>query len=136
AMTEVLQMRLVEMIREQLGGTYSISASPANQRMPNPEYSVTIQFGCDPQRTDSLVRAVLQEVERFKTSGPTETQLNNERQALLKEFEGSIKTNSYLVAQISARYVNGEDPAGVWKVQDYYEKLDAATIRQAARTYL
>ena len=29
-----------------------------------------------------------------------------------------------------------EDPAGVWQVSDYYGKLDAKGIQQAAVTYL
>jgi zinc protease len=119
-----------------LGGTYGISVSQTYQKIPNPEYVVAIQFGCDPKRTEDLVTRVFQEVERLKANGPTGTQLNDERQALLKEYEAKIKTNTYLLGQISAKYLNGEDPAGLWLIPDYYQKLDAATIQRAARTYL
>src|SRR6476646_3143261 len=62
AMAEVLQTRLLETIREELGGTYSISARPSIQRNPNPEYSITIQFGCAPERTDDLIKRVFEEI--------------------------------------------------------------------------
>jgi zinc protease len=136
AMAEVLQTRLLETIREELGGTYSISASQSYQKIPNPEYSITIDFGCAPQRTDDLIKRVFEEIEKFKTNGPTEKQLTDEKEALLREFETNIMLNDYLVGQITFRYQNSDDPAGIWKVPEFYRKLDAATIQEAARTYL
>jgi zinc protease len=136
AMARVLQSRLQETIREELGGTYSITVSENYERIPRPEYSVSIQFGSDPQRTDDLDKRVLEEIEALKTSGPTEKQVNDVKQAFLREFETNIKQNSYVLGQIVLRYQSGDDIAGIWKVPDYYQKLDAATIQQAAKTYL
>lgn len=136
AMAEVLQTRLLETIREELGGTYSINASPSYQRIPNPEYSITIQFGCAPERADDLIKRVFQEIEKLKTNGPTEKQVNDKKEALLREFETSSKLNNYLLSQIAFRYQFGEDPAGLWNIADYYKKIDGAMIQQAAKTYL
>ena len=136
AMSEVLQTRLLELIREELGGTYSITASPSYQKIPNPVYSITIDFGCAPQRTDDLIKRVFQEIEKFKTDGPTAKQLTDEKEALLREFEINSKLNNYLLSQITAKYQIGEDPAGLWKIPEYYQKIDAAMIQQAAKTYL
>ena len=136
AMSDVLQTRLLETIREELGGTYSIGALPSYQRIPKPEYSIMIQFGCSPDRADDLVKRVFQEIEKLKTEGPTEKQVNDEREALLRDFETSSKLNSYLVGQIALRYQSGEDPAALWNVPEYYKKVDAAMIQQAAKTYL
>ena len=37
---------------------------------------------------------------------------------------------------MAQRYENHEDPAGLLNLPDYYRKIDAAMIQQAARTYL
>jgi zinc protease len=136
AMAEVLQTRLLETIREELGGTYSIGAGPSYQRIPNQEYSITIQFGCAPDRSDDLIKRVFQEIEKLKTNGPTEKQVNDEKEALLREFETSSKLNTYLLNQIALRYQAGEDAAGIWSIPEYYKKIDGAMIQQAAKTYL
>ncbi|HJY29803.1 MAG TPA: insulinase family protein [Pyrinomonadaceae bacterium] len=136
AMSEILQNRLMEVIREELGGTYGISAGSSYSKFPKPEYSITIQFGSSPDRTDDLIKRVFEEIEKFKTNGPTEKQLNDEKEALIREFETSSKQNGYLLTQIQARYFNGEDPAGVWLVPEFYKKIDAATVQEAARLYL
>jgi zinc protease len=135
AMTQILQTRLLETIREELGGTYSITVGGNSQKIPIPDYEISVQFGSDPQRTDDLVKRVFDEIEKLKVDGPTEKQLNDEKEALQREFETSSKQNGYLLTQIAGKYQIGEDVAGIWNAPDLYKKLDAATIQQAAKTY-
>ncbi|MEK7834224.1 MAG: insulinase family protein, partial [Acidobacteriota bacterium] len=136
AMSEILGTRLLEIIREELGGTYGISANPSYQKIPNPEYSITIQFGSDPQRTDELVKRIFQEIELFKTKGPTEKQVTDQKEAMLREFETSTTQNGYFLSQLTSKYQLGEDPTGILAVPESYKKLDAAAIQQAAKKYL
>ncbi len=136
AMSEILQRRLLETIREELSGTYGINATPSYERIPNQNYSITIDFGSSPDRTEALIKRVFEEIERFKTEGPTEQQLTDQRETLLREFETNSKQNSYLVNQILFRYETGDDPAGIWMIPDYYKKIDKAMIMDAAKKYL
>jgi zinc protease len=136
AMAEVLQTRLLEAIREELGGTYSVSVGASSQRIPNPRYSIAIDFGCAPERADELIKRVFQEIELLRTKGPTEKQVADEKEALLREFETNSKLNNYLLSQFVVSYQTGEDPAVLWTLPEYYKKLDGAMIQQAAKTYL
>ena len=135
-MTRILQGSLLESLREELGGTYSVSVGQNVSKVPRPEYQVSIQFGSDPQRVDALVKRVFEEIEKLKANGPTEKQMTDEREAMLREFETSSKQNGYLLTQIAGKYQLGEDVAGVWDAPELYKKLDAASIQQAAKSYL
>jgi len=136
AMTQIVQTRLLETIREELGGTYSITVGPNTQKNPISEYSVNIQFSSDPQRADDLVKRVFEELEKIKATGPTEKQLNDEKEAMLRDFETSSKQNGFLLNNIAAKYQYGEDVAGIWDAPELYRKLDAKSIQEAAKTYL
>jgi zinc protease len=136
AMSEILERKLLETIREDLGGTYGVEVSPSYEKMPNPTYSITVDFGSSPDRTENLIKRVFQEIELFKTNGPTDKQVADEKEALLREFETNSKLNNYLLAQLTTKYRLGEDPAGIWHIPEYYNKIDKAMIQQAARTYL
>src|SRR6185369_12632580 len=87
AMSEILQTRLLELIREDLGGTYSITAGFGYTKYPHGDYSIQINFGSSPDRTDDLIKKVFEEIENFKAKGPTEKQLTDEKEALIREFE-------------------------------------------------
>ena len=136
ALGEILQRRLLETIRVDLGGTYSIGVNPTYEKFPNQIYSITITFGSAPDRTENLFKRVFEEIEKLKNDGPTDQQVNDEKEALIRDFQTNSKLNNFLLAQISARYENSEDPAGVWLIPDYYQKIDKAMIQQAAKTYL
>jgi zinc protease len=136
SMTEILSTRLLETIREELGGTYSISANYGFRKFPRGEYTISIDFGCDPARTENLIGRVFEEIEKYKIAGPTEKQLTAEREALLKDLDANMKLNGYLINQIKLKYQYGEDPVTMLDVPQYYRNLDAATVQQAAKTYL
>jgi zinc protease len=126
----------MQAIREDLGGTYSITAGQTYQKFPRPEYSVTIRFGSAPERTNDLIKRVFQEIDQFKTDGPTDKQISDEKVALLREFETNNRSNSFLVGQLSQEYQNGEEPGSFLEFPTSVNQLDAAAIQQAARRYL
>ncbi len=136
ALAHVLQSRLLQTIREDLGGTYSISASQNVQRHPNPEYFITIRFGSEPQRMDDLIARVFSEIEQFKLSGPSDKSVTDEKEGLLREFETNSKQNNYLASQMMSRYQYGEDVAGIWSIPEECKKVNAGMIQEAAKTYL
>jgi zinc protease len=136
ALGSVLDTRLREVVREELGGTYGVSASPSYAKVPIPRYDFTVSFGCAPQRTEELTRAVFKEIAALQADGPTEKQVNDAREAFMRDLETSMKDNSYLVSQISLRYQYGEDVKSLFSIADYYKQLTPAVIQDAARAYL
>jgi zinc protease len=136
AMAQVLEIRLRESLREDLGGTYSVSASAGYSKIPREDYSVTISFGCSPDRTDELVKGVFKEIEQLKTDGPSDKQVADVKETFLRDQETNMKQNGYLLAQIAARYQLGEDLTSLFNMSEYYNKITPAMVRDAARQYL
>jgi len=138
AMTLVLQSRLSDTIRQQLGGTYSITVNPDTDKFPRAEYSLRIDWTCDPARTADLVQRVFQEIEFVKATPLSSEQVTIIRDVLLREFEVNSQDNGYLLNQISQRYEDGEaaDVAAVGNVPAQIAALTGDAVRQAAQTYL
>ncbi|MEW5982799.1 MAG: insulinase family protein [Acidobacteriota bacterium] len=136
SLASILQTRLRETLREDLSGTYGASVSATYSKSPESQYAVQVGFTCNPARVDELIKATFREIDALRTSGPTERQVADVRAAMLRDLETNLRSNSYVMGQIYARYVDGEDPAGFFTIAPYYETLDAATILRAARTYL
>jgi zinc protease len=137
-MTLVLQSRLLDTIRQELGGTYSITATPDTAKFPRPEYSVRIDWTCDPARTATLVQRVFEEIAFVKATPLSPDQVTLIRGALLREFERNSQENGYLLNQISRRYEDGDvaDVAAVDHLPDRIAALTGDAIQQAAQTHL
>jgi zinc protease len=136
AMADVLQTRLRETLREELGGTYSVSVGASYDKIPREEYSVTIQFGSAPDRTEALVTRVFDEIAKLKADGPTDKQVSDVREQLLRVYETSMRQNGYLMSQIAFKYELGEPPATILEPPQHYRALTPAIVQAAAKEYL
>lgn len=136
ALGVVLETRLRVRLRESLGGTYGVQVDANASSIPRPRYSIKIDFGCDPARTEELVKNLFAEVQSLKASGPTEQEMNDARQALLRQHDSDLAQNDRLVAEISERYEQGEDVSDFFDLPQQYNRLSASSIQDAARRWL
>jgi zinc protease len=136
AMADTLGGNLQRTLREDLGGTYGVSVEPSYQKRPTQEYRFTINFSCDPARTDALVTAAFRVIDQFKAFGPSPSQAADARSGLARDFETNSERNDYLLNRILFKYEYGEDVKDVFDMSPYYEQVTVASVRDAARMYL
>lgn len=135
-MTDVLDLRLRDVLREDLGGTYGVSISSGAARDPVPQYSVRISFGADPQRLEALSKTVFEQIANFQREGPTADELARVKETQRREWETNLKRNAYWAGQIVARDRAGEPIADVLSFPQRLERATAEQLRDAARSYL
>ena len=58
------------------------------------------------------------------------------KETFLRDQETNMKQNGYLLGQIALRYEYNEDLSSLFNMADYYRKIDAAMVRDAAQKYL
>ena len=110
-LASVLEIRLRELLREALGGTYDVSVSGVASRIPREEYSFSIGFSSAPERTDELVRTVFAAIDTIRTAGPAERDLQKVIEAEARSRETALRQNGYWLGQIAYVAQTG-DPAG------------------------
>jgi zinc protease len=132
----ILDSKLREIVREELSGTYGVNIRPTYSKIPDEEYSLMINFGCDPARVDELVKAIFQEIENLRTKGPSDKDVSDAREGLFREYETGMKQNSWLLTQITAKYQLQEDPREILAIEKSFQTLSPQVIQEAARTYL
>jgi zinc protease len=135
-LSEVLQARLQQALRENLGGTYGVSVGAAYGQIPVPEYSVSINFSCAPDRTEELLKEAMSQVERLTANGPTEKEISDTREKLLRDQETGTKQNGYWVTQLLLRYQTGEPVDTLFSMPELYKAITPKMIHDAAKRYL
>ena len=135
AMAEVLQIRLRELLREDLGGTYGVGVSGGLSYRPDEEYSVTIQFGSDPERAEELSAVVFAEIERLKAEGPDAETIAKVRETQRRSKETNLRVNGYWRSQLSSYESAGRDIRTIPEY-DAIENWTAEEVQQAAIRYL
>jgi zinc protease len=136
ALARVLSIRLREVLREDLGGTYGVSVNGSASSRPEPSYTFSVQFGADPERLDELTTALFEEIGRIKEEGPREQDLVRVRETQRRERETNLRQNGYWVGQLQAYDREGLDFADMLRAEDRIASLDAQMIQEAARAWL
>jgi zinc protease len=131
----LLQMRLRDILREQLGGTYSVSADYSNT-MPSPGYGTTaISFGSAPENAERLTAEVLKEIARLAAEGPTEEDAQKVREQEKRELEEALKQNGYWLGALQSIITTGRDPAVMATSRARVDALTPATLKDAFVKY-
>ncbi|HKW46974.1 MAG TPA: insulinase family protein, partial [Gemmatimonadaceae bacterium] len=136
--TLLLQARLSDALREQLGATYAISAESEASRNPRPEYRVTINWTCDPAQVDALVKRVFQEVAAVRNTPISGEQIVRIRDFLQRDLDRVSTENGFFLNALVRHYENGE-PLKTDVVSEQSADIKALTgeaVTQAALKYL
>ena len=136
ALTTLYQMRLIESLREKLGGTYSPGVSGGCNREPRPEYSISVRFGSSPENVEALTAATFALIDSLQTTLPSAADVDKVKEQILRNREIELKENGYWLSNIMSRDQAGEDFAGLLApYDDMVRKLTAADLQNAAKQY-
>jgi zinc protease len=124
---ELLQMRLLERLRESLGGTYSVSVSANFSRRMRQEWQVAIQYGSAPEKADTMFAAVREELEKLRTTPATAAEMERVKEQQRREFEVSQKQNGYWMNTLRTRVEYG-DPLET--IGDYITLINGLTVEK------
>ena len=136
ALSELLDIKLREALRENLGGTYGVTVSASATRDPKPAYTFTFGFASAPERLEALTAAALAQIDSVKKFGTTPEYLTKVKEAAFRARETALKQNGYWLAQITSFEQNGwpleEIPSG----DKLIAGLTIADLQRAAQQFL
>jgi zinc protease len=131
----ILTDHLRSSLRELLGGTYSVSARFQHQFPVNGYSTMSVSFGCDPARADTLIAVTLAEVERFRREGPSAEDLSKEQEVQRRELETSLKQNGFWTGSMQTVSVLGWDPKRIAKRKERIDNLTRETVHGVVKKY-
>ena len=133
----VLDTRLREILREDLGGTYGVSVRGSLREDPYENFQFTISFGCAPDRVDELVASVWADIELLQNEPPEEDHMANAREASFRSWEVGLEENSYWLSTLQFYISRDMDPTRILiNPSDVLENVTGEDIMGAARKYL
>ena len=94
----ILDLRYVESIREEEGGTYGVGIRDLGLTDgPWKKQACRSDFDCDPERAAELKEKVYAELEKLASEGPSEEDLSKTVENILKDREESKEHNAYFL---------------------------------------
>ena len=125
----ILSTRYLESIREREGGSYGVGCAGWMNRYPIPHAQLIMQFDTDPEKQEKLMSIIHDEVMTIVENGPLATDLQKEKESMLKDFEEDLEKNGYWSSILNMYYKNG-----INYVTDYKAAVEAITAETVQAT--
>ena len=136
ALTEVLNIRIIEELREKVQGIYGGGIFGGLEKVPYNSYSFIAQLPCGPEKADTLTQALQIEIAKIRKNGIEESYLSKVKKQWLETHKETIKSNAAWAGNIISSKVEGENIDRFVNYEKYVEKLTTADIKKVANTYL
>jgi zinc protease len=135
ALIEVLNIKLLEKLREDLSGVYGAGAYGQLSRNPYNNYMITISIPCGPENVEKLMKATAEEIDALKKSGPSAADLNKVKETWTKKYREDLKENSYWLSKLLQLVETPSASATMLKGEERINAITAKEIQEAANRY-
>ncbi|MBN1543780.1 insulinase family protein [candidate division KSB1 bacterium] len=136
SLAELLEIRLREVVREDLGGTYGVRVRQTAFHYPEQRYQLTIRFSCNPERLDELVKTVYQEIESFKSAPPSLELLIKVQEGQKRQWQLNLERNQFWLSALRSTIYHQQDPYELMDFPNLVDSLTPTYLQRVAETYL
>jgi zinc protease len=136
ALTEVMNIRIIEVLREKLGLIYGGGMEASMTRIPYSHYTIGVQLPTGPDNVDKVLSATFAEIDRMRKEGPTQADLDKVKTNWLQTYRKSLQENTYWLAALQTSLTEGTDPGTILTFDKEVQNLTVDDVRRAAQRYL
>ena len=131
----VLQIRLREVLREDMGGVYGVRSWVSLSREPTQRREATISFGCDPANVEKLRDAALGVLRTIQKDGVSAEYLEKVTEQLKRARETDAKENWWWGSQLREAYWFGEDFTAVTDLGGVLARVTSDRVKASAKRF-
>jgi zinc protease len=135
SMVDILDVRLREVLREELGGTYGADASAGSDDAGG-AYEVEVRFRCDPERVEELLAATWEVIEELRTTPVAERYVADLQAKDLRQREEANYDNEWWAGALTGAIERGEEMGELLTFEERTMSLTAEEVRATAERLL
>jgi zinc protease len=136
ALLDVLNISIIEKLREELGGMYSGGLRGAIQKRPYVHYSVSASIPTGPDNVDKLTNALLTIIKNAQEKGVEQKDLDKVKETWKKHYRSQLQENNYWLDNLSRAFIDQVDPENILDYEQKVDKLTVGDLQKAAQKFL
>jgi len=135
AAADVLEIALRDILREELGQTYTVSVDLAQGLPQRGGGHMEVSFGAAPENIEKMGARVMQEVQRLQKEGPSEDLVNRAKETARRNYETQLRQNDYWLRRFQAVQMWGQEPAMIAHRVERINTVTPANVQDAFKKY-
>ncbi len=126
-----LDKRLLDSVREEIGGTYGVGVGVNISSTPYKNYKLSISYDTNDKLLDQIRQQIDIELQAVADEGASQEQIAKSREYMVKSYANSKESNRSWLSYIEALYIHGFDYESDYL--DIVNKTNSRDIRKLAK---
>ncbi|HVZ98403.1 MAG TPA: insulinase family protein [Chitinophagaceae bacterium] len=136
AISEILNIRIDEELREKIQGIYAGGTQAQFEKLPYSHYVLYVQLPCNPEKVDTLLIAMRSEIKNLIDNGPSKENLDKVKQQWIEQYKVNVKENGSWLSNLQEAYFPGDNIDYFINYEKYVNALTPEEIQDAAKLLL
>ena len=132
---EVLNIRMIDILREKMSLIYSGGLSGALNRTPYGNYRIDVNLPCAPENVEKVIAAAFAEIEKIRNDGPQPTDVDKVKQNWIKQYRIGMRTNSKWLGFLKDSTLYGTGQTDILAEEKLISSITPEEIKAAAQRY-
>jgi len=132
ALTEIINIKVIDDLREKLGAIYGGGMSMNVAKYPYNNYSAVLQLPTGPKTVDTLLTSFKAELDKIKQFGPEQTDLDKVKKQWIEKYRVQIKDNNAWSGKLYNIYFQDSDPQRFINYESLVNALTKEDIKNVA----
>jgi zinc protease len=133
ALSEVLNILIIEEMREKIQGIYGGGTSAELSKAPYSSFQLILQLPCGPEKADTLLKEFRRELNRLAEKGPDQKYLDKVKKQWMESYRTDIKTNEFWLSKLPALRKGESTTAQFLSWEKDVNALTPADVKEAAQ---
>ena len=134
ALNDVLRMKYIDILREEMSGVYTVRASAKLEKIPYEHAWLQIMIPCAPENVDSLIGTAIGELAKIQKEGVDDVNINKVRETRRRALETNKQKNSYWLGAIQEALMLGTGLDDLTEEQ-YIDLITSEELQRVANKY-
>ena len=136
ALLEVLNIEIIEKLREEMSGVYGAGIYGSVVHRPYPHYTITAGIPCGPENVEKLTNALTGLIQKAQDSGVDQKNLDKVKETWKKQYHVNLQNNGYWLNSLSNAFINKDDPEDILNYEQLIGSITVQDLQKIARKYL
>ena len=136
AISEVLNIRIDQDLREKIKAIYGGGTEVQFQKIPYSHYEFFLTLPTGPEKVDTLLKASNDEIESIIKNGPSKEDLDKVKKQWKEQHKVNINENGVWLSELEDFYFPGDNPDYFINYDKYVDALTPKEIQDAAKLLL
>ena len=133
--TTVLDIALRDILREDLGQTYSVGVGLSQPLPQRGAGHIEVRFGAAPDNLPSMTERGLKEIKQLQDEGPSADLTSRAKESARRGYEEALKRNDYWLGRLQTVKTYNRDPEEILTRAKRIDAITPELLREAFRTY-